>query len=39
MTATDTAHVTIAVSGEGADTVDILGAASLQSYFTGYLVA
>lgn len=39
MTATDTAHVTIAVTGEGGDTVDILGAASLQTYFTGYLVA
>lgn len=39
MTATNTAHVTIAVTGEGADTVDILGAASLQTYFTGYLVA
>lgn len=39
MTATDTAHVNIAVTGEGGDTVDIVGAASLQTYFTGYLVA
>lgn len=39
MTATDTATTTITVSGEAADTVDILGAASLQTFFTGYLVA
>lgn len=39
MSSTDTAHVTIAVTGEGGDTVDILGGATLLSYFTGYLVA
>ncbi len=39
MSATNTAHVTISVTGEAGDTVDIVGAASLQSYFTGYLVA
>lgn len=39
MSATDTAHVTIAVTGEGADTDDILGAASSQTFFCGALVA
>ncbi len=39
MSATDTAHVTIAVSGEGGDTDSITGAASMQTYFTGCLVA
>jgi hypothetical protein len=39
MTTTDTAHVTITVTGEAGDTDDILGAATVQTYFTGYLVA
>jgi len=39
MSATDTAHVTITVSGEAGDTDDILGAASAQTYFCGCLVA
>jgi hypothetical protein len=39
MTATDTAHVTITVTGEAGDTDDILGAASAQTYFCGCLVA
>lgn len=39
MTATNTATVTITVSGEAADTDDILGAASAQTYFCGCLVA
>jgi hypothetical protein len=39
MTATDTAHVTIAVNGEAGDTADILGAASLQTFFCGSLIA
>jgi hypothetical protein len=40
MTATDTATVTITVSGEGGDTDDILGAATLtQTFFCGALVA
>jgi hypothetical protein len=39
MTATDTAHVTIAVNGEAGATSDILGAASSQTYFCGSLVA
>ena len=39
MTATDTAHVTISVNGEAGDTVDILGAASLQTFFCGSLIA
>lgn len=38
MTATDTAHVTIAVTGEGADTDDILGAATVETYFCGNLI-
>lgn len=38
MTATDTAHVNIVVTGEAADTVDILGAADAQTYFCGCLV-
>ncbi len=39
MTATNTASVTITVTGEAGDTADILGAASSQSYFCGCLVA
>lgn len=39
MSATDTVHVTIAVSGEAGDTDSITGAASLQTYFCGQLVA
>lgn len=39
MTATNTATVTIAVTGEGADTDDILGAATAQTFFCGHKVA
>lgn len=38
MTATNTATVTITVSGEAADTADILGAATVQTFFCGSLV-
>lgn len=38
MTATDTAHVTIAVTGEGGDTNSITGGATLVTYFCGALV-
>jgi hypothetical protein len=39
MTATDTAHVTITVTGEGGDTDDILGSAAAQTFFCGCLLA
>lgn len=39
MTATDTAHVNITVSGEAGDTDDILGGATLSTFFCGTLVA
>lgn len=39
MTAANTATVTITVSGEAADTADIKGGATLETYFAGYLVA
>jgi hypothetical protein len=38
MTATDTATVTIVVSGEAADTDDIVGNASPHTFFSGTLV-
>lgn len=38
MTATDTAHVTIAVTGEGGDTNSITGGAGLVTYFCGSLI-
>jgi hypothetical protein len=39
MTATDTAHVTIAVTGEGGDTDDLVGNANVQTFFCGRKVA
>jgi hypothetical protein len=38
MTSTDTAHVAIAVTGEGGDTDDIVGSSTVQTYFYGNLV-
>lgn len=39
MTAADTAHITIAVGGEAAATDDILGGATITTYFCGRLAA
>lgn len=38
MADTDTAVVTLKVTGEKEDTIKILGSSTLQTYFTGYLV-
>ncbi len=38
MNATDIAYFTVSVSGEAADTVDVYGAASAYTFFSGYLV-